>query len=176
MVDLAIKIAAFLFLVWVAFLVMAAIAAAGKYILAFVLIFGVMLLITYLSREKRDHPSHSQVQTEAAPTTTAAASASLADRLRNERVELAVAGGSARPIAAIESSRDVVRLIVSFRADSGGRILGNGTRAASLLKPALCLPSGYLSEFREHPERLTLVAYEGGMAVSEQQLAADFCK
>lgn len=173
MVDLAIKIAALLFLAWITLII---IAVAGKYIAALILIVGGVVLALYLLQDKQESPRQAQVNPVATPL-PAPAPHPLGDRLRSgPPIEFAVPGGTARLIAAIESSPDRVRLIVSFRGDSGGHLLGNGMDAASLLKPALCLTDGYLSEFRDRPDRLTLVAYEELVGVSEQRLAGGFCK
>lgn len=135
-------------------------------------IVGILILLTLLPRSSQRPASTTSKMAATAPPV------SLTERLRHQPpVLLAVAGGTAWLLAALEPDERSVRLLLRFEGDNERKLLnGSVVTVAGLLHPSLCGATGLLEQYRLAPQSIVLVAYEGQTRVGDVHLGADYCR
>ena len=167
MIQIALYIAAALFLGWFTIAVLGLIAEQG-WQLALLAILAFVALVIFFPDRPAETPTRAQTLS----------SMTLPERLRaNPPVILQLEDGEAWLVSALESDSKQFRILVRFTATDSTKSLlgGKARRALALLNPPLCGPEGLLARYHLPPGSISIISYENGVRVGERQLLSTYC-
>ena len=177
MIHFALTIAAGLFLLWFAVVVLSLLAHIWPWVLGAIALFVVVVIanehkpkVAALSLPGGPQTTHGPVQTPSTLTLT--------ERLRvNPPVTIKLAQGEAWLVSALHSDGNRLRVLVRFSpTDTTKSILrGSAPKALRLLQQPLCGPEGLLAEYHLFPASVSIISYENGVRVGEDQLPSTYC-
>ena len=165
MIQLALTIASFLFLLWIGAIFLA---LTSNVLLPLAVI---ALVFVIIAMNKQEPP------VSVPPSAPAYQWRPLPERLRaTPPLIVTVKNGTAWFVSAVESQPDKLIVLVEFSGNEGRRLIKNGSaELRQLLRSELCGSTGMLQQYRLKPIDIKLVAYEAKKRVAEVELTSEYC-